>query len=326
MRQPVIASSCSYARLTPDALKLQLVENFAVDPQADCRFFVAGLHDNYLFKDATGKYIVRVYRNAWRNETEIYYELELLDYLYQQTCPVAAPIRSRAGKLCFSVDCSDGQRFVAMFPYAAGRAPLNELKVGESEQLGQSLGRVHAVGDGFQTVHQRQTLDLAYLLADSVHAVTPFVCADDLLRLQNLVGMLAQRLPVIAQQAPLWGICVGDVNPSNCHIDGEGAITLFDFDQCGVGWRAFDIGKFFSSIIEHEQNPELESAFLRGYESVRTLLDEEHHALPYFKSIAFIWVMALHAYNADYIGHKWLQEKFWRKKMTRLGELCRELG
>jgi Ser/Thr protein kinase RdoA (MazF antagonist) len=40
------------------------------------------------------------------------------------------------------------------------------------------------------------------------------------------------------------GSCHGDLHGWNAHIDQNMALTVYDFDCCGVGWRAYDIAVF----------------------------------------------------------------------------------
>ena len=74
----------------------------------------------------------------------------------------------------------------------------------------------------------------------------------------------------------------------------EGQITLFDFDLCGPGWRAYDIGTF---LID---DPEaIAEAFLEGYQGVRLLSAMEQAAIPLFQIAQSIWVLGL---RADYMN------------------------
>ncbi|NRB41656.1 MAG: hypothetical protein HRU20_24830 [Pseudomonadales bacterium] len=62
-------------------------------------------------------------------------------------------------------------------------------------------------------------------------------------------------------------------------------------------------------------------ALIDGYQQVRQLTEEELLAIPYFEVIAVIWVMAIHVYNADRIGHKSLEKRYWDQRLAILNEL-----
>ena len=41
-----------------------------------------------------------------------------------------------------------------------------------------------------------------------------------------------------------WGIIGGDFHGWNLHFTENNELTLFDFDLCGYGWRAFDLAVY----------------------------------------------------------------------------------
>ena len=100
---------------------------------------------------------------------------------------------------------------------------------------------------------------------------------------------------------------------------------LFDFDQCGYAYRAFEIGKFVSSLKSDAVKPDIAGAFTDGYQQVRKLTRAELSAIPFFEKVAVIWVMAIHVYNADRIGYKWLEKPFWDRKLSELQALGSEV-
>lgn len=44
-----------------------------------------------------------------------------------------------------------------------------------------------------------------------------------------------------------WGVCHGDCHGFNARFGPDGAATLFDFDDGGQGWRAYDLAVFLWS-------------------------------------------------------------------------------
>lgn len=131
-------------------------------------------------------------------------------------------------------------------------------------------------------------------------------------------------MPELPRDLPCFGICSGDINPSNFHIDTDTGVYLFDFDQCGYGWRAFEIGKFFASVLNYTHRDQLMNAFVAGYTAVRKLSEEEERAINPFTRVALIWVMAIHVYNVDLIGYQYLDRAFWKRNLDRLHEAATE--
>jgi hypothetical protein len=47
--------------------------------------------------------------------------------------------------------------------------------------------------------------------------------------------------------------------------------------------------------------------------------------IPYYEVVTRIWVMAIHANNADLIGYKFLESPFWERSLSNLNELDSQL-
>jgi Ser/Thr protein kinase RdoA (MazF antagonist) len=286
-----------------------------------CKFYVLGLHDNYLIENKTRKFILRIYRNAWRSPEEISLELELLTFLGDKNAPVASPVRTKRGELAFRIESPEGERLATLFYYADGHAPENSISYADSALLGRSVAYIHSTTETFSTTSTRPVLDIPYLLDESISAIEPFVDSEGCAYLKALQDKLHNVLPGLPRETGVYGICIGDVNPTNFHIDRKKQITLFDFDQCGYGYRAFEIGKFISSVHSHKTKHDIAKAFIDGYQQVRQLSQAELDVIPYFEIVSVIWVMAIHVYNADRIGYKRLEKPFWDRRLANLKEL-----
>jgi len=307
--------------LSADEICGQMLPHYALPPSLRCRFLMWGMHDNYLVESPTEKYVLRVYRSRWRSRDEILFELELLAHLHRRSCPVAYPLFTTASEPLVPVQTADGERLAALFAYAPGHAPARAIEPRHAETLGQVIARIHHEADTFSTAHTRQVLDLDYLLDDSVGAISPYLTREQRQTVQATQRRIRDTLPALSRQTPAFGPCSGDVNPRNFHVDDRGHITVFDFDQCGLGWRAFEIGKFYSTLPADTNAEALRAAFLRGYESVRALEPDERRAIPQFVTVSYIWVMALHVYNADLVGQLLADPRFWIRKLEGLRRL-----
>ncbi len=62
-------------------------------------------------------------------------------------------------------------------------------------------------------------------------------------------------------------------------------------------------------------------AFVEGYQQVRPLSRNKQDAIPLLDIISVIWVMAIHVYNNDRMGHKCLEKPFRECRLKRVGEL-----
>jgi len=313
-----------YSQLSAQSAEQLVASNYDVATLENCNFYARGLHDNYLLHAPNRKYILRIYRKQWRTAEEISFELDVLDFLSRNGAPVAYPLQTKHDELSIEIECPEGKRYAALFHYADGYAPGNDISVEESTLLGKSVAKIHRLSENYKTRYTRPTLDIHYLLDESIVSIEPFVSVETLEYLKSIQHKLHQRLPSLPHEAGIYGICIGDVNPTNFHV-ADNDLTIFDFDQCGLGYRAFEIGKFLSSIYNTKQRSEIAQAFLAGYQQVRQLSHEEITAIPYFEMISVIWVMAINAKNSDLIGYKWLDKDFWDRKMALLDKLNKAL-
>jgi Ser/Thr protein kinase RdoA (MazF antagonist) len=307
--------------LSADTILEQILPHYALPAPLQCRFLTRGMHDNYLVESVREKYIIRVYRSRWRSMEEVRFELDLLEHLRRCGCPVAHPMLTTTAEPLVTVRTTDGERIAVLFTHAPGIAPGRAIEPRHSEALGQVIARIHHAADTFSTTHVRQVLDIDYLLDASVEAIIPHLTREQREAVQVMQRRIRNALPAIPRQAPGFGPCAGDVNPRNFHVDDRGHITVFDFDQCGLGWRSFEIGKFFSSLPSGPGTETLRAAFLRGYESVRVLEPDERRAILPFTVVSLLWVMALHVYNADLTGQLLADPNFWNRKLGVLREL-----
>jgi Ser/Thr protein kinase RdoA (MazF antagonist) len=315
----------TYSQLSSSSVRELIKQQYDLADIVSCKFYVLGLHDNYFIETEHEKYILRIYRNDWRTWEEIQFELELLKFIESKQNLVAAPIITCSESLSFDIDCPEGKRTVALFRYADGLSPGKNISIEQSNLLGETVAKVHQITDAFETQHTRDVLDLPYLLDDSIAAITPFINTDTKDYLNSLQPKLKNALSSISREDKVFGICQGDVNLHNYHINENDEITLFDFDQCGYGFRAFEIGKLLSSLHSLENKEAVSRAFIKGYQQVRKLSATELDTLPYFEMVSVIWVMAIHAYNPNLIGYKRLEKPYWDRQLSILKELERQL-
>lgn len=311
----------TYSQLSAEsARELVALHYDSVEP-VSCKFYVLGLHDNYLVQGRDSRYILRIYRNEWRSAEAIAFELQLLAYLQERKAPVAGPVPTTDGKMAWSIDGPEGTRMAALFQFADGCAPEEAITTEQCAMLGGAVAQVHALSDTFSTKHQRPELDIQHLVDDAIEAIKPFVDAHDSVYMYCLRERLHRTWPKLRKEAGIFGICIGDVNPKNFHVSASSNITLFDFDQCGFGYRAFEIGKFSASLRAHRQKQKLMKTFLRAYQERRRLSRAEYAAIPFFELVAVLWVMSIYAMNVNRIGYKYLEKPFWDRKFDMLREL-----
>ena len=161
-----------------------------------------------------------------------------------------------------------------LFSYAVGKEPNYEpIEESQGYLYGRSAAQIHAASDDFESHHQRFALDLDHLLAKPLQSIQPLLHhrPEDWAYLQALAARLQQDVLKLPPEQLERGFCHGDFHGGNVHIAPDGTHTFFDFDCCGVGWRAYDLAIYRWGTNWDGKTKEPWEHFLRGYQEVRQL-------------------------------------------------------
>jgi Ser/Thr protein kinase RdoA (MazF antagonist) len=199
--------------------------------------------------------------------------------------------------------------------------------VAHSRLYGRALAEVHTGLHGYVSAQRRGALDAAYLLDQPLQMIYPFLdsCPTDRAYLVGLAEKLRARMAALAGRLE-WGPCHGDMHGGNCHLAAEGRLTLFDFDCCGPGWRAFDLGTFRWACRVAQQEDAVWEAFVEGYTERRPLHRVDLDAVPLFGLLRHVWFLGLQGHNALYWGSAYLTSSYLERSFTFLraweAEVC----
>jgi Ser/Thr protein kinase RdoA (MazF antagonist) len=309
-----------YSTLSIKAIVSQLLPNYGIKFPVACQFWHRGLSDIYLVETPTRPHILRVSHHHWRTKEEINFELEWLHFLRNRHLPVASPILTKEGDLALEIDAPEGKRYAVLFEYASGQIPLGDLNPSQGSILGETLAKIHHAACDFQSPHQRQALNLEYLLADSLTTIAPFMQhrQQDLCFLGEVAKEIEQQLQHFPQNEPFWSICWGDPHSGNVHFTEDDRPTLFDFDQCGYGWRIFDIAKFLQVSLRTGMSHKVRQAFVCGYQSHQELTCVEISSLRDFAAIAHIWMWAISLQNSLIHNYSRLDDSYFTQRLEQL--------
>lgn len=312
-----------YSTLSPQALIEKVIARYEIGEINRCLFWNRGLSDIYLIETVDRSYILKISHHHWRSRSEIQFELEFLDFLHQHDLPVANPLKTREGELFVTVRAVEGDRYAAIFPYAPGEVPQGDLSIEQSQIMGQTLSKIHQASLRFENTVSRPSLDIKYLLDDSFAIINPYLRhqEDDLAYLEQTISKIKQQLTCLKQTSPLWSVCWGDPHSGNVHFTQDNQITLFDFDQCGFGWRIFDIAKFLQVSLSAGVSRRIRDGFLAGYQTVQSLTETETLSLQTLTQMAHIWHWAI-SINATAV-HTWckLDSYYTKRRVHQLRRL-----
>lgn len=284
-----------YSTLAPSGLVKWVLPEYGLAEVERCDLWHRGMSDIYLVHTAKRQFVLRVSHHHWRSQSDIQFELEFLRFLEEKQLPVSAPLVTLSGELAVEIQAPEGKRYAALFPYAPGKVPVGDFNVRQSWALGAVVANIHTASQEFGCDHVRKSLDLEHLLDDSLGIILPFL-GDRPLDwgfMQDVSKELKQALEQLPQEEPFWAVCWGDPHSGNVHFTSDNTFTLFDFDQCGYGWRAFEIGKFFQVALTVGIRREVREAFLAGYQSQIRISQQELAALQPLTQVAHIWMWAI---------------------------------
>ncbi|WP_299486738.1 phosphotransferase [Acaryochloris sp. IP29b_bin.137] len=310
----------TYSTLACDALVSRVLPYFQLADVIDCKLWHRGLSDVYLVETATRLFVLRVSHAHWRTKSEIDFELELLIFLQQREIPVARPLRTMDGQLSIEIEAPEGKRYAALFDFAPGQVPLGDLSSSQGQKLGETIGRLHQVATDFHSRAYRQPLTLDYLLDDSLEAIAPFLQdrPQDHEYLIDIISEVKKKLQDMPKDPPFWSVCWGDPHSGNVHFTDDNQVTLFDFDQCGHGWRAFELAKFLHVSARTGMQKQVRNAFLEGYKSVQTVTTQEEDSIQPFSQAAHIWQWSIGLKSAKVHDNCRLDNSYFNQRIQQL--------
>jgi Ser/Thr protein kinase RdoA (MazF antagonist) len=289
----------TYSISSTIALQSEILPRYDLGDQVTCIFLTRGVNDTYLVQTSLEKYILRIYRTGWRTLSDVLYEIDVLGHLDRKGIPVSKPVAQIDGSFVCTIQAPEGPRQIVLFSYAPG-APLNRHDATDSYYHGKAVATMHNAMDTFTTVHHRDPLDLTYLIDQSLQAIQSLhTCSSaDWSYLQDLAERLRTQIQQFSKRGLDWGLCHGDCHMLNDHISEDHTITLFDFDCCAMGWRAYDLAilRWCEGFYKMDPGDVLWQAFLKGYTELRHVSETDLASIPAFVALREIWHTALFAW------------------------------
>ncbi|AFY39512.1 aminoglycoside phosphotransferase [[Leptolyngbya] sp. PCC 7376] len=312
-----------YSTLSAIAIVERVLPLFGLANVERCELWHRGLSDIYLVQTPRGLRVLRVSHHHWRSRTDINFEVDFLNFLAKHQIPVAAPIATVEGDYVVEVGAPEGMRYATLFPFAPGEISMGGWTVEQSQRLGKVVAHIHQISTEFSCDHSRQALNLDYLLDESLSYILPFFGdrPHDWHFVQKTAEDIRDKLGDFSKAKPFWTVCWGDAHSGNVHFTKDQEITMFDFDQCGYGWRAFEIGKFYQAALTTGLCRKVREAFVTGYQSQTVFTEAEEIALQSLTQLAYIWSWRISLQNILLFNNSQLDRHYFTKRLERLRSL-----
>lgn len=288
---------------------------YSFSHSSTCRLFRTGMNHLYMIADGETKFVFRVYTHGWRSREEILEEVRLLLHFRDNNVPVSYPIADSNGEYVQQFDAIEGLRVGVLYSYALGRkVPL--FSADYAYQAGLAMGKMHLSAQNMEL--RRTVYDYETLVEQSLRTVQSFFGNEneDVQFLVKAGAYLQQHLfPYVNTMQ--HGAVHLDIWFDNMHFDDAGQVTLFDFDFCGTGPQAIDIGYFlyqlYSTNFAAGGYDEKAAAFLRGYREVCTLTEHEEHHLGNLALAALLYYIGIQCAKYDTWSNIFLNEDHLRR-------------
>jgi Ser/Thr protein kinase RdoA (MazF antagonist) len=234
----------------------------------------------YRITDEGGaEFALRFHRPGYRSADEIQSELQWMAELEKEGLHVPRPVASRQGSYVENVD---GQ-FVSVLTWLAGvllgrvATPLAiDDRLGTFSRLGASIARLHAISDRWlkPANFTRPAWDIDGLTGPEPYWgkywENPALGPDD--RKLIIAARDKARNALLLNKGMLdFGLIHADLVRENVLLDGSD-VKFIDFDDCGTGFRLFELATALLKNMEEPDYPELRQALLNGYNSVRPMV------------------------------------------------------
>ncbi|HTF18004.1 MAG TPA: phosphotransferase [Chryseolinea sp.] len=276
-----------YSTLDPAALARHLSKQYALG-RCSCQLLLRGVGDTYLVEAASGKSILRVYRNTHRTLEHIRAEVELLLALKEAGVSVSYPLVDRAGNAIQTFDAAEGARHAVLLSFAAGES-IMKFSDAQLRGLGREMARFHMTSSSVTLHHRRWSLTLDTLFTDPIEKAKPYLTSlpDELTWWLHAIEKAREELNNFSADGFAVGYCHYDFLPKNFHFAGD-QITLFDFDFFAHGWLVNDLMTFWTQLCLDVQfnrmtRTEADRSFsllLDAYQMTRPISREELRAIP----------------------------------------------
>ena len=283
----------------------------------------------YEFERDGAGYILRIGHSFRKSEALIQGEVDWINYLARGGVSVARAIPSESGQLVEVIDDGQGGQFLATaFVRAVGQSPWDAGWTSERyENYGRLIGKMHTLAVDYQPVSAWKRPEWE---AESLIFIEQYLPASEVIAHQEYRSLL-EHLSSLPKDKTSYGLVHQDAHQNNFFMDADGAITLFDFDDCAYSWFINDIAivLFYISMDAEELGfptvavftQEFMTHFLRGYRQAYFLDSKWLKEIPAFLKLRELELYAVihRDFDVNNIDHEWIGN-FMRDRKARIDQ------
>lgn len=228
---------------------------------------------NYKIRTDQGDFLYRVCLQQ-SNVELIHWEIELLLSLQQFDFPTAYMLASKEGD--YLIDTDHGK--VMIYEFKNGHEPL--LNPNTVAEIAKSLAWLNLFPDWEKfprknVINMDDCMDLIEKFKDA-----PMQYPEVYTYFEDQTFFLK---PFVQKDLPK-GIIHGDCFPDNTIFQGDSLVAIIDFEEACVDHLLMEIGMTINGFcfVDNQMDPILMNIFLKEYNTIRPLTQEEIELLPHY--------------------------------------------
>ena len=198
-------------------------------------------------------------------------EMEFLCYLQSRNYPAVVPVASNSGQLVVTIASDWGQYYASVFEGVDGNC-IEDTDCGDHILFayGQALGQLHVLSSEYSPGTRKWTYrDVLFWIGE----VLEEYCAPS--KMLAELEDIRQALNELPRTSDIFGLVHYDFEPDNVFwVENNRCCTAIDFEDGMYHFFLVDLEQALDALKENikaNRRSAAESAFLRGYQSVKTL-------------------------------------------------------
>jgi len=160
--------------ISTESIKDLIVTSYHTDRIESCELLQSTIHDIYLIKTSTNKYIFKVFKQNSKTKIEINFEIEFVNYLKSMQLDVSNYIKKSDGNYIVLIDTPEGLRYAILTIYSDGQE-LQYKNNTDAFDYGLNVGKLHKIGKGFKPLNSKKEIDLNKIFSQSITKIKLFL-------------------------------------------------------------------------------------------------------------------------------------------------------
>lgn len=313
-----------YSVLSAKALQDHLPMQYGFEI-TNCKLIIHNVSDTYLVETTSASYIFKIYRDKHRTYDEIMGEMQLLEYLHQNSASVSYPVKDTSGRYLQPFNAAEGIRYGALFTYAKGEN-VYQMSDGQLKLVGREMARLHQLSSKVILDYPRKSYTIASTLQEPLQIIEPAFknLKSEYDYLVGIADFSIQELSKLDLSSFGYGYCHYDFLPKNFHFEGEDSLTFFDFDFAGQGYLINDITSFYIHFfldvyhgkLTRDEADKCFEVFLEAYRKVKPVADDEIQSIKYFGLGFWLFYFGFHQENFDDWSNSFFTPNFIKSRIV----------